>query len=272
MRRATPIFFMAYSLAVYAGFLAVFVYAIGFVQQVGVPKDIDDGASATTAAAIAIDVALLGLVAIQHSVMARPAFKRWWTRVVPAPIERSTFVLAASLVLALLLWQWRPLPTTVWDVEPGAARAALHALSWLGWLTVLGTTFLIDHFALFGLRQAYRQLRTRPPAAAEFQTPLVYRLVRHPLMLGFVIAFWAAPTMTQGKLLFAALTTGYILVALQLEERDLLVELGDDYAAYRRRVPMLVPGLKRHAIPATPGQQAGELTTPKAARNTPSPR
>ena len=221
MRRATPTLFMAYSLAVYTGFLAAFAYAVGFVQQVGVPRDIDDGASAATATALAVDLALLGLFAIQHSVMARPAFKRWWTRVVPAPIERSTFVLAASLVLALLVWQWRPLPTTIWDVESDTARAALYALSWLGWLTVLGTTFLIDHFDLFGLRQAYRELCARPPAAPELRTPLLYRLVRHPLMLGFVVAFWAAPTMSQGKLLFAALTTGYILVALQLEERDL---------------------------------------------------
>jgi protein-S-isoprenylcysteine O-methyltransferase Ste14 len=236
---------MAYGVAVYVGALAVVAYAIGFVQGVGVPKGIDDGPSAATAAALAIDVALLGLFAVQHSVMARPGFKRWWTRLVPAPIERSTFVLATSLVLALLVWQWRPLPTTVWDVGPDGARAALHALSWLGWLTVLVSTFLVDHADLFGLRRPYQELRARRPAAPELRTPLLYRLVRHPLMLGFVVAFWATPTMTQGRLLFAALTTGYILVALQLEERDLLRDLGDDYAAYRRRVPMLVPGLKR---------------------------
>jgi protein-S-isoprenylcysteine O-methyltransferase Ste14 len=236
---------MAYGVAVYVGSLAVVAYAIGFVQGVGVPKGIDDGPSAATATALAIDVALLGLFAVQHSVMARPAFKRWWTRIVPAPIERSTFVLATSLALALLVWQWRPLPATVWDVGPDGARVALHALAWLGWLTAFGSTFLIDHADLFGLRQPYRELRARPPAAPGLRTPLLYRLVRHPLMLGFVVAFWAAPTMTQGKLLFAALTTGYILVALQLEERDLLRDLGDDYAAYRRRVPMLIPGLKR---------------------------
>jgi protein-S-isoprenylcysteine O-methyltransferase Ste14 len=236
---------MAYGVAVYVGSLAVVAYAIGFVQGIGVPKGIDDGPSAATATALAIDVALLGLFAVQHSVMARPAFKRWWTRIVPAPIERSTFVLATSLALALLVWQWRPLPATVWDVGPDGARAALHALSWLGWLTVLVSTFLVDHADLFGLRRPYQELRARRPAAPELRTPLLYRLVRHPLMLGFVVAFWAAPTMTQGKLLFAALTTGYILVALQLEERDLLRDLGDDYAAYRRRVPMLIPGLKR---------------------------
>ena len=258
MRRSTRTLCMAYSLAVYAGFLCVFVYAIGFVQRVGVPKDIDDGASASTGAAIAIDLALLGLFALQHSVMARPAFKRWWTRIVPAPIERSTFVLAASLALALLLWQWRPLTTTVWDVESGAARAALHALSWLGWLIVLATTFLINHVDLFGLRQAYRHLRAQPPATPEFQSPLLYRLVRHPLMLGFIIAFWTPPTLTQGSLLFAAFTTGYILVALQLEERDLLLDLGDDYDAHRRRVPMLVPGLKPHTTAATPDQHTGD--------------
>jgi protein-S-isoprenylcysteine O-methyltransferase Ste14 len=236
---------MAYSVAVYVGSLAVVAYAIGFVQGIGVPKGIDDGPSAATAAALAIDVALLGLFAVQHSVMARPGFKRWWTRLVPAPIERSTFVLATSLVLALLVWQWRPLPTTVWDVGPDGARAALHALSWSGWLTVLVSTFLVDHADLFGLRRPYQELRARPPAAPELRTPLLYRLVRHPLMLGFVVAFWATPTMTQGRLLFAALTTGYILIALQLEERDLLRDLGDDYAAYQRRVPMLIPGLKR---------------------------
>jgi methanethiol S-methyltransferase len=238
---------MGYSLVVYAGFLAVFAYAVGFVQGVGVPKDIDDGTSSSTATALAIDLALLGLFALQHSVMARPGFKRWWTRVVPAPIERSTYVLAASLALALLLWLWRPLPTTVWDVEADAARVALLALSWLGWLIVLVSTFLIDHADLFGLRQPYEHMRARPPVAARLQTPLLYRLVRHPLMLGFVVAFWADPTMTQGKLGFAVATTGYVLVALQLEERDLLRGLGDDYAAYRRRVPMLVPGLKRRA-------------------------
>jgi methanethiol S-methyltransferase len=258
---------MAYSLAVYAGFLAVFAYAVGFVQQVGVPKDIDDGASAATATAIAVDLALLGLFAAQHSVMARRAFKRWWTRLVPEPIERSTYVLAASLVLALLLWQWRPLPAIVWDFEPTVARAALHTLSWLGWLTVLGTTFLINHFDLFGLRQAYLHLRAQPPEAPAFQTPLLYRLVRHPLMLGFIIAFWAAPTMTQGKLLFAAITTGYILVALQLEERDLLGEFGDDFHAYRRRVPMLVPRPLRVSKPAT-----ASSPRPRPKRKTASPR
>ncbi|MGH9209209.1 MAG: methanethiol S-methyltransferase [Acidimicrobiales bacterium] len=276
MRRATPTLFMAYSLAVYAGFLAVFAYAVGFVQQVGVPIDIDDSASTSTstAAALAIDLALLVLFAVQHSIMARPAFKRRWTRLVPEPIERSTYVLAASLALALLLWRWRPLPATVWHLEPTAARTALHTLAWLGWLTVLGTTFLINHLDMFGLRQAYRHLRDRPPAAPELQTPLLYRLVRHPLMLGFIIAFWAAPTMSQGRLLFAAVSTGYILVALQLEERDLLDELGDDYHAYRRDVPMLLPGLIRRASPAARVQQGGdgERTTPKADAEHTSPQ
>lgn len=258
MRRPTSILFVAYSLTVYAGFLAVFAFTVGFVEGVGVPEDIDGGGSAatasttSTASSVAIDVALIGLFALQHSVMARPVFKRWWTRVVPAPIERSTFVLASSLVLALLLWQWRPLPATVWDVGPDATRVALHGLSWLGWLTVLGTTFLLDHFDLFGLRQAYRHLRDRPPAPPAFRAPLLYRLVRHPLMLGFVVAFWAAPAMTRGRLLFAAVTTGYILVALRLEERDLLRELGTDYATYRHRVPQLIPGVRRPAPPPPP--------------------
>jgi methanethiol S-methyltransferase len=233
--------FMAYGLLAYAGFLATFVYAVGFVQRVAVPKDIDDGATGGAVAAVVVDLALLGLFAVQHSVMARPGFKGWWTRVVPAPIERSTYVLAATLALALLMWQWRPLPQTVWDLD-GASRTLVAGLSWLGWLTVLGTTFLINHFDLFGLRQVYRHLRSRPPALPAFRTPLLYRLVRHPLMLGFVVAFWAAPTMSRGHLLFAVCTTAYILVALQLEERDLVAQFGDEYAAYRRRVPMLVPG------------------------------
>jgi methanethiol S-methyltransferase len=237
--------FMVYSATVYVAFLATFVYAIGFVQRVGVPKDINDAESSGAAAAVAINLGLLGVFAVQHSVMARPGFKRWLTRFVPPAIERSTFVLAATLALALLLWQWRPLPTTIWDVDAASARSLLQGLSWLGWMTVLGTTFLIDHFDLFGLRQSYRHLRGRDPAAPRFRTPLLYRLVRHPLMLGFVVAFWATPTMTQGQLLFAGATTAYILVALQLEERDLLAQFGDEYADYRRRVPMLVPGLGR---------------------------
>ncbi|HEX6420492.1 MAG TPA: isoprenylcysteine carboxylmethyltransferase family protein [Acidimicrobiales bacterium] len=234
--------FMAYGTVAYAAFLVTFVYAIGFVQRVGVPKHIDDGAAVSWPAAVAVDLGLLALFAAQHSLMARPGFKRRWTRLVPRPIERSTYVLAATAALALLMWQWRPLPGTVWDVE-GAARTALWGLSWLGWVTVLGTTFLINHFDLFGLRQAYRHLRSRPPARPAFRTPLLYRLVRHPLMLGFLVAFWAAPTMSRGHLLFSACTSAYILLALQLEERDLLAEFGDEYAAYRSRVPMLVPGL-----------------------------
>ncbi|MFP3900190.1 MAG: methanethiol S-methyltransferase [Acidimicrobiia bacterium] len=242
--------FMAYSTIVYAAFLATFVYAVGFVQRVGVPKDINDGEATGAAAAVAINLGLLGLFAVQHSVMARPAFKRRWTRIVPPAIERSTFVLAATLALALLLWQWRPLPSAVWDVDAGGTRLVLSGLSWLGWATVLGSTFLIDHFDLFGLRQSYRNLRGRAPDAARFRTPLLYRLVRHPLMLGFLVAFWATPTMTRGHLLFAGATTAYILVALQLEERDLLAQFGDQYAAYRRRVPMLLPGLPRRRATA----------------------
>ncbi|HEX6420807.1 MAG TPA: isoprenylcysteine carboxylmethyltransferase family protein [Acidimicrobiales bacterium] len=242
--------FMAYSTIVYAAFLATFVYAVGFVQRVGVPKDINDGEAAGAAAAVAIDLGLLGLFAVQHSVMARPAFKRRWTRIVPPAIERSTFVLAATLALALVLWQWRPLTSVVWDIDAGGARLVLQGLSWLGWATVLASTFLIDHFDLFGLRQSYRNLRGRASAAPRFRTPLLYRLVRHPLMAGFIVAFWATPTMTRGHLLFAGATTAYILVALQLEERDLLTQFGDEYAAYRRRVPMLVPRLPRRRATA----------------------
>jgi len=262
MRRISSVLAMTYGVVAYALFLATFLYAIGFVERVGVPKDIDDGRHVGTATALAVDVALLTLFAVQHSGMARRGFKRWLTRVVPQQVERSTYVMVATGALALLLWQWRPLPTEVWDVEPDGARALLFAVSGLGWLTVLGTTFLLNHFELFGLRQVYRNLREQPPDEPVFRTPLLYRLVRHPLMLGFLLAFWAAPTMSQGRLLFATMTTGYILVALQLEERDLLAQFGADYATYRRRVPMLVPGLRRPAPRATTEKMPGNRALP----------
>jgi methanethiol S-methyltransferase len=182
---------------------------------------------------------------MQHSVMARPAFKRWWTRYVPQPVERSTYVLLASLILALVLWQWRDIPAVVWDITAQPVRLAIWALFWLGWAIVLAATFMINHFELFGLRQVFAVWRSRPQAETGFRTTLFYRVVRHPLNLGFLIAFWAAPTMTAGRLLFAAMTTGWILVAMQLEERDLLVALGARYAAYRKTVPMLVPGARK---------------------------
>jgi protein-S-isoprenylcysteine O-methyltransferase Ste14 len=240
---------LLYGAACYAVFLATFLYAIAFVAGFGVPKHIDNGADTPFLLALGIDLALLGLFAVQHSGMARPAFKRWWTRIVPAPIERSTFVLVSSLVLALLFWQWRPLSALVWDVDNEIARWALYGLSALGWLLLLSSTFLINHFDLFGLRQVWFHARKRQAIDEPFVTRAFYRIVRHPLMLGFLIAFWATPTMSLGHLLFALMTTGYIVVAVKfLEERDLVALYGDTYRDYQRRVPMLLPWPKRRNV------------------------
>jgi methanethiol S-methyltransferase len=243
--------YLMYGGACYAIFLATFLYAIGFVGNfwpaLGLAPEafrgMDiGGPSAPLAQALVIDVALLGAFALQHSVMARQGFKRWWTRVVPQPIERSTFVLAASLCLALLFWQWRPIGTAVlWDLSGGAAAKALIGLSLFGWLIVLLSTFMLDHFELFGLRQVWSAFRNRPLPEPEFATPAFYRAVRHPIYLGFIIAFWATPIMTLGHLVFAVATTGYVLIAIQLEERDLVRRYGDAYREYRRGVRMLLP-------------------------------
>lgn len=233
---------LAYGVVAYAAFLGAFTYAIGFVGNLVVPRAIDGAPTAPFGTALVIDLVLLTVFAVQHSVMARPAFKRVLTRVVPPVVERSTFVLAASAALGLLYWQWQPLGGVVWSVESPAVRTALHVLSACGWLTVLVTTFLIDHFELFGLAQVWAHFRGRRPAPAPFVTPGPYLVVRHPLYLGFIVAFWAAPTMTVTHALFALMTTAYILVAIQLEERDLQA-VHPEYAAYRRRVPMLVPGV-----------------------------
>ena len=229
----------------YLVFLVAFCYAIGFVGGIVVPRTVDHGIDGAPAgSALVVNVALLGLFALQHSVMARPAFKRWWTRVVSPVIERSTYVLLASLVLLLLYWQWRTMPAIVWQIDPPAIRLLLWTLFAAGWATVLAATFMIDHFELFGLRQVFATWRRTPGAETGFRATLLYRLVRHPLMLGFLIAFWATPTMTAGHLLFALGTTGYILIAVRLEERDLIAHLGDDYRMYRARVPMLVAGAR----------------------------
>jgi len=233
-----------YGLIAYAVFLASFLYAIGFVEGMIVPTTIDAGITAPTLTAVIINLALLSVFALQHSIMARKQFKRWWTQFVPASVERATYVLLASLALALLLWQWRPMPAVIWHVTEPRAATAITALSFLGWLIVLTSTFLINHFELFGLHQVANNLSGRPMPAPRFREPLYYRFVRHPIYLGFIIAFWAAPTMTAGHLLFAAVTTAYIVVGIQLEERDMIELFGDQYRAYKGRVAMLVPWRK----------------------------
>jgi methanethiol S-methyltransferase len=232
---------LAYGLFSYTVFLVAFLYAIGFVGNLVVPKSINSGAERPLQEALIVNVLLLGAFAIQHSVMARPGFKKRWTKIIPKPIERSTFVLIASLLLLLLFWQWRPIPMTIWVVENSFGQLLLQAIYFLGWLIVFFGTFMINHFDLFGLRQVYLNLRNREHTELGFRTPGFYKFVRHPIMLGFLIAFWATPTMTAGHLLFAVATTGYILIALQLEERDLVNYFGDQYRHYRQKTSMLIP-------------------------------
>ncbi len=235
---------LLYGVICYAVFFATFLYAIGFIGNLWVPKAMDSTRETSVATAVLIDLGLLALFALQHSVMARPAFKRMWTRVIPESAERSTYTLLSSLALILLFWLWRPIGGVVWSVENEAARVALYAAYAFGWALLLYTTFLLNHFDLFGLRQVWLQFRGRPYAHLPFRTPTLYRWVRHPLYVGWLVIFWATPTMTVTHLLFALMTTAYILIAIQFEERDLVAAL-PEYSEYRKRVPMLVPGTKR---------------------------
>jgi methanethiol S-methyltransferase len=236
-------FGLIYGFLMYAVFLATFAYAICFVDNIVVPKTIDSGTESPLFLAATINLLLLGTFAIQHSVMARQGFKRVWTQIVPRHLERSTYVLAASLALALLLWQWRPIPQLVWELH-GPAATVLSVTFWLGWVVLLTSTFLINHFELFGIKQVWTYLRHKDHKEASFRTPSLYKMVRHPLYLGFVIAFWSAPRMSLGHLIFAIACTGYILLGIYFEERDLVKAHGQAYLNYRERVPMLVPSFK----------------------------
>lgn len=231
-----------YGIITYLIFFITFLYAVGFVGNLVVPKSIDSGVSGNPVAqSLIINIILLGIFGFQHSVMARPAFKRWWTKYIPQVIERSTYVLFSSLALILLYWFWQPMTSVIWDVENDLGKQIIFILFWLGWVVVLLSTFMINHFDLFGLRQVFLNLKGEKYTSIGFRTPWLYRYVRHPIMTGFIIAFWVTPVMTTGHLLFSAVTTLYILIALQFEEHDLIQFFGDDYRNYCRRVSMLFP-------------------------------
>ena len=230
-----------YGLVSYLVFLVAFLYAVGFVGNMAVPKSVDSGFDTSFPSALVINLVLLGLFALQHNLMARPWFKKWWTQIIPHSVERSTFVLFASLLLILLYWQWRPISSVVWNIESAAGQNIMQALFWIGWLTVLVSTFMINHFDLFGLRQVVINLRGETYKPLEFKSTGLYKLVRHPLMLGFIIAFWATPRMTTGHLVFALVTTVWILISIQLEERDLIKFHGKEYEQYCEETSMLLP-------------------------------
>ena len=236
---------LAYALIAYLAFNGVLVYCVGFVGNFMVPLSIDAGRSTDTVSAVLIDVLLLALFGVQHSVMARQGFKAWLTRIVPPPVERSTYVMISSLLLALVLWQWRPIPTVLWHVEATWAQLVIWFLFAGGWFMALAATFLTHHFEMLGVKQALAYFRGKPCSTAKFRERALYRWVRHPIMLGQIIAFWAIPTMTAGHLLFAAIMLAYILIGLHFEERDLVKAHGDAFRDYQRRIPKLVPRLKQ---------------------------
>ena len=257
------IFTFLYGAASYKAFLVAFLYAIGFIGNFAVPKSMDSPAAGSRQAALWIDVGLLLLFALQHSIMARPAFKAFFTKFVPEAAERSTYVLASSLALLFLFWQWRPLGGTVWEIQNEYGRLLMYGLYAFGWGLVLFSTLVINHFHLFGLQQVWREFTGKPQAGLKFSTPLLYRIVRHPLYVGWFFAFWSAPVMTLTHLFFAVVTTAYILVAIRLEERDLIAE-HPEYAEYRKHVPMIVPGIPRRVEIAQPANRT-MVTAARAA-------
>ncbi len=243
------IVFFVYGVICYLVFFVTFLYAVGFVGNIVVPKSIDNGYQGGTSAVLIVNLLLLSLFAVQHSVMARQGFKRWWTKIVPKPIERSTYVLFSSIALIVLFYFWRPMPDVIWNTGSTLLTPILTALYFFGWFVVLTGTYLINHFSLFGLQQVYLNLKNQKLQNPKFVTPFYYKFVRHPLMLGFIIAFWAAPVMTVGHLLFAIATTGYILVAIQLEEKDLVSFHGEEYKRYQREVSQIIPmPPKKHGL------------------------
>ncbi len=253
-----------YSILCYLLFLGAFLYSIGFVGNLIVPRSVDNALESPLGAALFINALLLGAFAVQHSIMARPWFKKVWTRIIPEPIERSTYVLFTCVVMALLFWQWHHLPTDIWVVEHAIGKPVLQALFWIGWLVVLLSTFMINHFDLFGLRQGWLYLTGKPYTPPRFRVTGLYKWVRHPLMLGFIIAMWATPHMTLGHLVFAIGTTGYIIVGIILEEIDLLTTLGEDYRQYRGQVSMLIPWIPKKK-PSGPSAGKAPAEQPGAA-------